>query len=125
MDERAFKSLTEYLLKMPGVEGPIGTGSDEEGLWWVKFSINIDNPYSWNVVQELACVANYLSVNERLPTVFYPVSPAPYLNGGPADYLSWVIESKDATFKPGTLQKWLDGRLPNPVDDVAQWAVDD
>ena len=64
---------------------------------------------------------NYLSVEERLPTVFMPVSPAPYLNGGPAEFLSWVIESKDPSFEPGTAAEWLESRMPHPVDDLAQW----
>jgi len=43
------------------------------------------------------------------------------LNGGPTDYLSWVIENDDKDFKPGTLMKWLEGRLAQPVDDLSQW----
>ena len=125
MDERAFKSLIEYLEKIPAINSPIASGSDEEGFWWIKFQIEIENKYAWNVVQELGCVVNYLSINERLPTVFYPVSPAPYMNGGPADFLSWVIETKDKQFKPGTLKKWLEGRLPNPVDDLEQWDLEE
>ena len=27
-------------------------------------------------------------------------------------FLSWIIESKDVDFKPGTAKKWLEGRLP-------------
>jgi len=125
MDERAFKSLIDYLEKVPAINSPIATGTDEEGFWWIKFQIDIENEYAWSVVQELGCVVNYLSINERLPTVFYPVSPAPYLNGGPTDFLSWVIETKDKEFKPGTLKKWLEGRLPNPVDDLEQWNLDE
>lgn len=125
MDERAFKSLIDYLEKVPAINLPIATGTDEEGFWWIKFQIDIENEYAWSVVQELGCVVNYISINERLPTVFYPVSPAPYLNGGPIDFLSWVIETKDIEFKPGTLKKWLEGRLPNPVDDLEQWNLDD
>ena len=125
MDERAFKSLIDYLEKVPAINSPIATGTDEEGFWWIKFQINIKNKYAWSVVQELGCVVNYISTNERLPTVFYPVSPAPYLNGGPTDFLSWVIETKDKGFKPGTLKKWLEGRLPNPVDDLEQWDLDE
>ena len=64
---------------------------------------------------------NYLSVNERLPTVFMPVSPAPYLNGGPRQFLSWVIESRSADFSAADAAKWLEGRLPQPVDDQSQW----
>ena len=40
---------------------------------------------------------NYLSVDQRLPSVFKPVSPPPYLNGG-VEFLSWVTESHDASF---------------------------
>ena len=125
MDERAFKSLIDYLEKVPAINSPIATGTDEEGFWWIKFQIDIENKYAWNVVQELGCVVNYISINERLPTAFYPVSPAPYLNGGPTDFLSWVIETKDKEFKPGTLKKWLEGRLPNPVDDLKQWNINE
>lgn len=121
MDKRGFKSIIEYLEKVPAINSSIASGSDEDGFWWVKFQIDIENKYAWNVVQELGCVVNYLSINERLPTVFYPVSPAPYLNGGPTDFLSWVIETKDKSFKPGNLKEWLEGRLPNPVDDLEQW----
>ena len=111
--------------RIPAVQKPIGKGADENGFWWIKFAIDIADPLAWQVVQEFACVVNYISVTERLPTVFYPVSPAHYLNGGPRDYLSWVIETKDKDFKPGTLLKWLEGRLPRPVDDLSQWEIDE
>lgn len=122
MDERAFISLTEFLKKVPAIEPSISCG-EENGLWWVKFTITIKHKLAWHVVQELGHVVNYISLNERLPTVFYPVSPPPYLNGGPAEFLSWVIECKDPAFKPGTLKKWLEERLPKPVEDKKQWIV--
>lgn len=125
MDGRAFKTLIDFLEKTPAIQSGIAMGSDDEGFWWIKFQIDIDHELAWNVVQELGCVVNYLSINERLPTVFYPVSPAPYLNGGPKGFLSWVIETKDKNFTPGTLMKWLEGRLPNPVDDLEQWNIED
>ncbi len=68
---------------------------------------------------------NAMSLNERLPTVFMPVSPPPYLNGGPRDFLSWVIESTDPSFTPTKCAEWLKGRLPDPVDDLEQWKMDD
>ncbi|NET91604.1 MAG: hypothetical protein F6K45_26645, partial [Kamptonema sp. SIO1D9] len=89
----------------------------------VKFEIDINHELAWNTIQELAHVLNYLSIDERLPTTFYPVSPPPYLNGGP-EFLSWVIENTDPDMKPGTVQKWLEGRLPNPVDSVEEWRSD-
>ena len=87
----------------------------------MKFSLNIDHPLAWNVVQELAHVLNYLSVSERLPTVFKPLSPPPYLNGGPRDFLSWVIECGDKTMPPGTIADWLEDRLPQPIQGVSAW----
>src|SRR6266700_1083766 len=50
-----------------------------------------------------ACL-NYVSISERLPTAFMPVLPPVYLNGGPREFLSWVIESKDADFRPPTFR---------------------
>ena len=125
MDERAFISLANYLEKIPTVKKSISTGADENGFWWIKFDIDINHELAWSVVQELGCVVNYISVNERLPTIFYPVSPAPYLNGGPEEFLSWIIETKDKDFRPVTLMKWLEERLPRPVDDLKQWKIND
>lgn len=125
-DKRDFDKLLVYLQRIPAMSSSaIGTGKLDDGNWWVKFSLNVSHPLAWHVVQEFGCVLNYLSVTERLPTVFMPVSPAPYLNGGPEEYLSWVIESKDPSFKPGMVADWLEGRLPQPVDDLSQWASDD
>jgi hypothetical protein len=121
MDDNVFKTLIDYLSRIPSIQTPISFSSHEKGLWWLKFSIDIHHNLAWHVVQELGCVINYISINERLPSKFYPVSPAPYLNGGPTDYLSWVIENEDPDFTPDILMKWLDGRLPQPVDDLSQW----
>ncbi|MEL7361513.1 MAG: hypothetical protein AAFN13_05540 [Bacteroidota bacterium] len=120
MDLRALATLKQFLLRIPAIDGAIGTG-DQDGLWWVKFRIDPQHPLAWHVVQQLGWVLNYLSLRERLPTVFMPVSPAPYLNGGPDDHLSWIIEAKDASFRPGTCAKWLERRLPQPVEDEAAW----
>lgn len=125
MDERAFQSLTKFLEKVPAINTPIATGVGGDGLWWVKFQIDIASEYAWKVVQELGHVINYLSVDERLPALFYPVSPPPYLNGGPDEYLSWVIEARDKAFSPGTLKKWLEERLPKPVDDLDEWDLEE
>ena len=116
-----FESIIKYLEKVPAVKSPIGVGFHEEGLWWIKFRIDINHELAWSVVQELGCVINYISITEKLPTVFYPISPAPYMNGGPNDFLSWVIENEDKSFQPDTLKQWLEGRLPNPLDDMEQW----
>jgi hypothetical protein len=117
-----FNELEAFLSRIPGIHMPIGKGQTEEGLWWIKFRLDIRNPLAWQVVQEFGHVINYLSLNEPLPTIFYPVSPPPYMNGGPDDYLSWVVESKHNSFSPTDLVKWLEGRLPRPVDDLTKWS---
>jgi hypothetical protein len=120
-DEALFKPLKDYLAKVPAITGKIGSGFSDDGCWWVKFAIDVGHPLAWSVVQELGHVLNYLSLDERLPAVFMPVSPPPYMNGGPRDYLSWVIESKSKDFKPEKCADWLEGRLPRPVTDPEQW----
>ncbi len=116
--------LTDYLAKVPGIT-VTSSGNFENRNWWVKFAIDIEHPLAWNVVQELGHVLNYVSLNDRLPTVFMPVSPPPYLNGGPLEFLSWVIESKDPDFSPASCAEWLEGRMPRPVDDMERWRMDD
>jgi hypothetical protein len=129
MDTSAqFEKLLSYLEKLPAMELPAGRsiahGTFENGNWWVKFSLNTEHDLAWRHVQELGYVLNYVSVEQRLPTVFMPVSPPPYLNGG-VEFLSWVIESKDPSFSPEQCAQWLEGRLPRPVDDLEQWKMDD
>lgn len=122
MDERAFRSLVEFMKRIPAIRHPMATGANN-GLWWVKFYVDISHELAWHVIQELGHIINYLSLDERLPARFYPVSPPPYMNGGPKDFLSWIIENEDKEFKPGTLKKWLEGRLPNPVDNPEEWKL--
>jgi hypothetical protein len=125
-----FDELLAFLERLPAMQRPagrasIGHGRMKSGRWWVKFALDIDHPLAWRVVQELGHVLNYLSPEDRLPTAFMPVSPPPYMNGGPDQFLSWVVEGDGAAFSPADCAKWLEGRLPRPVDDVAQWRSDD
>jgi hypothetical protein len=102
----------------------IGRGVFDNGVWWVKFHIVTTHPLAWRVVQELGHVLNYLSLEEQLPTVFKPVSPPPYLNGG-VEFLSWVIECPSDDMSPAMVAEWLEGRLPQPVEDPASWRLDE
>ena len=43
------------------------------------------------------------------------------MNGGPDQFLSWVIEADDAEFTPAHAAEWLEGRLPDPVTDEDEW----
>ncbi|RRB00135.1 hypothetical protein [Larkinella rosea] len=125
MDDTTLKMLENYLYRVPAIGKSISFGFNDNSLWWAKFRIDIRHALAWQVVQEIGCVCNYLSLNERLPTVFFPVSPAPYLNGGPENFLSWVIETTDKAFTPALLVEWLEGRLPRPVEDLSQWMIDE
>jgi hypothetical protein len=124
-----FERLFVFLERLPAIDLPagrksIGYGIFENGNWWVKFTLDTRHPLAWRHVQELGHVLNYLSLDERLPSVFMPVSPPPYLSGG-VEFLSWVIESTQSNFSPSKCAEWLQGRLPNPVDDPEQWAGGD
>ena len=124
-----FDKLLAFLERLPAIQLPagrksIGRGSFDNGNWWVKLSLDTAHPLAWRHVQELGFVLNYVSVEERLPTVFMPVSPPPYLNGG-VEFLSWVIESTLPSFTPDNCAEWLEGRLPRPVADLGQWRAGD
>ena len=129
MPDDQFEKLLAYMERLPAIHLPAGRksiarGVFDDGNWWLKFSLDTTHPLAWRHVQELGFVLNYLSVDERLPTVFMPVSPPPYMNGG-VEFLSWVIESKDPSFSPDLCAQWLEGRLPRPVEDLSQWETDD
>lgn len=117
----SFAKLLAFLARTPAIQPGIGTGLRESGGWYAKFAIDIDHRLAWSVVQEFGHVLNYLSISDRLPTVFMPVSPPPYLNGGPAEFLSWVIECRDRDFTPDSAAEWLEGRLPSPVESEIEW----
>jgi hypothetical protein len=91
--------------------------------WSGAEGFRIRHDLAWRFVQGLGHVLNYVSIDERLPTVFMPVSPPPHENGGPEEFLSWVIECRDSGFTPDMAAEWLEGRLPQPVDDPAEWAL--
>ena len=122
--ERNIKELAEYLARIPGVS-IVSHDVTADAYWWIKLDIDIEHRLSWNVVQELGFVLNYISLDESMPTVFKPVSPPPYLNGGPHEFLSWVIESTFNYIDPGWVSETLERRLPNPVDNETQWNIDE
>lgn len=121
-----FGKLLDYLARVPSMQvndtpsRGLASGRNDE-IWWVKFSLDLNHPLAWNVVQEFGHVLNLLSAEERLPTSFKPVSPPPYLNGGPREFLSWVIECPIDAMEADTVAQWLEGRLPRPVEDQGQW----
>ena len=124
-DTLDFEPLIAFIRKIPRIDPVISSGAFENDLWWIKFKIDIAHPLAWHIVQEFGNILNYISVTERLASIFKPISPPAYLNGGPKDYLSWIIESTAVTFTPNICLEWLEGRLPKPVEDLAQWILED
>lgn len=125
MSELNFERIYQFFSQVPSIQNRriSAHGTDGQHAWWIKFSIDIEHPLAWQTVQELGHVLNYLSTNERLPTQFFPVSPPPYMNGGPQDFLAWVIQCNHPDFSPDIVCDWLEARLPNPVQDEAQWKI--
>ncbi|AOA57477.1 hypothetical protein [Acinetobacter larvae] len=125
MSDLSFERLQQFFAKIPSVQqqGIEAYGSNGKHAWWFKFQIDIDHPLAWQTVQELGHVLNYLSTNERLPTLFFPVSPPPYMNGPAKEFLAWVIQCDHADFSPDIICDWLSARLPNPVDDQEKWHI--
>jgi len=111
--------LVDYLSKIPGIN-VMSSEVTQDAYWWIKFDIDINHKLAWHVVQELGYVFNYYSISEPLPTIFKPVSPPPYLNGGP-EFLSWVIEPTFNYIDPSWILDMISGRLPSPIEDENQW----
>jgi hypothetical protein len=84
---KGLENIKNLLAKIPCVPF-VATSKIGESFWWLKFRINIKSKIAWTVVQELGYILNYLSLNEKLLDSFYPVSPPPYLDGGPEEFLS-------------------------------------
>ena len=122
--EKNIEYLVSYLNKIPSID-VISHEVSPDAYWWVKLDINLSHEFAWHTVQELGFVLNYISLQEPMPTIFKPVSPPPYLNGGPHEYLSWVIESTYNYIDPKWVADTLEGRLPQPVDDLSQWKDDE
>jgi hypothetical protein len=114
--------LVSFLERLPSVS--IVSSGKQSGYWWVKFNIDLESPLAWSVVQALGFVLNFISLTQLLPTVFKPVSPPPYLNGGPFTNLSWVIEATTPLVDPAGIAAILEERLPSPVEDLEQWRLD-
>lgn len=122
--EKNIDKLITYINRIPGTK-VISHDVTPDAYWWVKLNIDINHKLAWNVVQELGFVLNYISIQEPMPTVFKPVSPPPYINGGPEEFLSWAIESTFNYIDPGWVADIIEGRLPRPVENEEEWGFDE
>jgi len=122
--EKGLPVLVDLLNKIPTIR-VISSDIGVYSKWWIKFDIDINHKLAWRVVQELGFVLNFISLRELLPTTFKPVSPPPYLNGGPDGCLTWVIESEVAFLDPNYIAAVIAERLPNPLNDEQQWLLEE
>jgi hypothetical protein len=107
-----FEPLLAYLRRIPAIRPRFGSGRTDDGMWWVKFAIDLDHPGAWKAVMDLGYVLNWLSLAQPLPTVFRPVSPPPDMNGNdPRELLAWVIECRTPQFTPKECAETLDVSL--------------
>lgn len=116
-----FARLIDFLSLIPGVEADDGpsrgmTTETGAGSWRVGFVIDVFHDLSWETVQEMAHALN----GQASGATFKPMSPAPDQNGGPDEFLSWVIEAGEA-LSPDTLADHLKATLPSPVEDERAW----
>jgi len=118
-----FPKLVDFFAGVPAVS-VVSSQVEDDAYWWIKFDIDLEHHLAWRVVQEFGFVLNYISVSEPLPTVFKPVSPPPYLNGG-TEFLSWVVESTFNYIDPEWILSFLEGRLPQPVSDETAWMIEE
>jgi plasmid stability protein len=121
--DQGLQDIKALLTKIPCVQF-VATSKIGEPFWWLKFGIDINSEIAWNVVQELGHILNYLAVDEKLPTTFYPVSPPPYLNGGPEEFLSWIIEPSIPFVDTNSIHTYLEVRLPESYDKEENWHFD-
>ncbi|MFN0063572.1 MAG: hypothetical protein ACKVPX_13780 [Myxococcaceae bacterium] len=112
--------LVRFVKQIPAVN-VLANGEHEDGRWWIRIGIDLNEQIAWSVVQQLAFVLNQQSAGEQLPTLFMPVSLAPAVHGGPAGQLNWVIESREARVDPEWIARVLDARLPRPVNERERW----
>ena len=97
-DETAFQ-LTEYVSKIPGIEGSLGSGIFDDGRWWVKFTINIQHELAWRVVQELGRRPGGRSTgggvfHTKANLGRYPVESVNFLTSGIAQQKRGVVRSQ-------------------------------
>lgn len=91
----------------------------------MKFSIDVKHEVAWRGRTGARARLELSFFGRKTAYRVHAGFPFAYLNGGPRDYLSWVIESKDKDFAPATCAEWLEGRLPRPVSDLKQWSIED
>ena len=80
----AYSYLSRAIWRRFLVSGTLAPDFSGDGYWWVKFTIDIEHPLAWSVVQELGHVLNYVSLpkNDYPPCLCLFRRRRTYMNGG-------------------------------------------
>jgi hypothetical protein len=113
-------SVGKLIARFPHVEW-VSSRQEENGFWWVKFHLDLSKPTSSIIIQALAHILNGMSLNDPLPTRFFPSSSPPYLNGGPKEHLHWVIEPFSQKVMVSEIYTALDSTLLFDTASEAEW----
>ncbi len=113
-------SIGQFISKFPSVEW-VSSKQHDDGFWWVKFHLNMENPVSIVIVQALAHILNAKSLNDPLPTRFFPTSSPPYMNGGPKVHLHWVIEPFTHDVTVSDIFAAIDSTLLFDIESEVEW----
>lgn len=120
------RRLAEFLARIPAVDADDASAAgmssgEDEGRWWIRFRIDVDDDLAWETVEALAYAVN----GPGETTTFRPVSAAAEASDGPEESLFWVLEAPETT-DPDHVASRLEAALPFPVDDLSAWGeVDD
>jgi hypothetical protein len=109
--------VIDFFKKIPALDSPVLI-SEEEKYWSIDFTIDLDHEIVWNVIQYFGYICN---CGGKQGLLFLPMSPPPYLNGGPYTHMSWSILCKNLDFSLADFLQILEEYLPVPLDDFEQW----
>jgi hypothetical protein len=115
-----FNKLNTLLLSIPCVKS-VDCYDEMEDLWSCHIRMDLTHEIVWHLIQGIAFVINDTSITGKLPATFYPTSPPPYLNGGPYNYLHWIIRSESPEFIPDYCCEWFINRFPNNPEFNESW----
>lgn len=104
------EELAAFLERLPGVS-VLAFELAPTTRWRVVIEICAGHELAWRVVQELSFVLNYISVSERLPTVFRPLAKG------------WSVESTLPHVDPRAIAQCLESYVPSP-EDPEDWDVE-
>ena len=115
---RGGEYIKQFFGKIPCVQGVVFVNINS---WYIKLDFDLNSKIVWNVIQELSFVLNNLSLLKKLPVIFKPISPPPYLNGGPERFLSWIIEPTSQGVDPTIIISTLAMYLPTQIENEKAW----